>query len=187
MSDPNRWQSPFAMAVVTPAQRRMASEIVSRLGQPSEDAMMTARSKLGRAIDVHGELEFTLVHHLMPGEEEKIMLCVMSIGGFLWAALLSLGAAALCRGGLLMRALGIAVVTREGNDATRLRMLWRAVVAWSWMPLGVVMAAMLAPLVGFGAGFAVAITLVAAVAAWSAIMPSRTLQDRAAGTWLVPR
>ena len=111
----------------------------------------------------------------------------MPMGGFFWAALLSVAAALLFRGGVLMRALGIAVVTRDGADASRLRMLWRACVAWSWLPLSVIVFSMLLPLIGFSASVAIAVPLIVGLVIWSAARRDRSLPDRIAGTWLVPR
>ena len=58
---------------------------------------------------------------------------------FIWAALFSIIAALLFRGGLLLRAFGIAVVRRDGADASRLRMLWRACVTWALVPLSILL------------------------------------------------
>ncbi len=86
-----------------------------------------------------------------------------------------------------MRALGIAVVRRGGADDSRWRMLWRACVAWSWLPASVFATALLN-----GAGHSstsilfVGLPLLGLVI-WSAAMPHRSLPDRLAGTWLVPR
>ena len=95
--------------------------------------------------------------------------------------------AALFRGGLLMRALGIAVVRRDGADASRWRMLWRACVAWPWLSLATFATALLN-----GAGHSSTSILfvglpLLGVLIWSAAMPARSLPDRLAGTWLVPR
>lgn len=89
-----------------------------------------------------------------------------------------------CRGPLF-RILGIAVVTDDGSEASRLRMLGRGLIAWSPVLLSVVLIRLsdhtkspyLAPSVLIGASFIVAIAF---------ISRERSLQDRLAGTWLVP-
>ena len=83
--------------------------------------------------------------------------------------------------------LGIAVVTRDGMDASRARMLWRACVAWSPILLGAVLLASLAPLGNLPAAITVVAVLIVGTIAYSAGLPERSLQDRLAGTWLVPR
>jgi hypothetical protein len=118
---------------------------------------------------------------------QQAMKWPMALGGFFWAAFASLAAALFFRGGVLMRALGIAVVTSDGSDASRGRMLWRACIAWSWLPLSALLITMLAPVAGVVAAVAVTTILVVGVVIWSAGTRGRSLQDRLAGTWLVPR
>jgi hypothetical protein len=115
------------------------------------------------------------------------MMWPIALSGFVWAAFLSVAAALICRGGLLMRALGIAVVKRDGSEASRGRMLWRACVAWSWLPLTGILVAVLVPVAGVNIAVAIAAILLASVVIWSGATPRRSLQDRLAGTWLVPR
>jgi RDD family len=81
---------------------------------------------------------------------------------------------------------GIAVVTKNGRKAGRLRLLWRA--AWAWMPIWL----------AFGLGvvvhspgddhFVAAGLMVGLGMCILAVRrPERGLQDRLAGTYLVPR
>ena len=78
-------------------------------------------------------------------------------------------------------------VRRDGARASRLRVFWRGLVAWS--PL------VIAPFVfgflklamdGVTAGI-VAALLVCGLAIASLALPNRGLADRLAGTWQVPR
>ena len=111
----------------------------------------------------------------------------LSGGVFFWVAIFSAAAAFLFRGGLLMRALGIAVVRRDGADASRGRMLWRACLAWAWLPPAFALTFYLNDL-GYKETSAAIVALpVLCLAIWSAALPGRSLQDRLAGTWLVPR
>jgi uncharacterized RDD family membrane protein YckC len=87
----------------------------------------------------------------------------------------------------MMRLLGIAIVREDGSDATRLRALWRAFVAWSPVILGLVGGALLAPVAGIGLTVGIFCTIAVNLTIWSLILPGRSLQDRLAGTWLVPR
>ena len=54
-----------------------------------------------------------------------------------YVCLPALIAALLFRGGLVLRMAGIAFVRRDGKRASRLRVFWRALVAWSplWLVL----------------------------------------------------
>ena len=110
-----------------------------------------------------------------------LVLTPLAVGG--------LALAVACRGGAL-RLLGFEVVTARGDPASRLRVLARAAVAWSPVvaPFAAAYAttafrnpALLQTILGTGLMvFAVG----AAYAVWS---PARGIQDRLAGTWIVPR
>ena len=100
------------------------------------------------------------------------------------------------RGGWLLRALGIAVITNRGDEASRLRTLWRGLVAWSpavAAAYGVMHASLRSSLPATTRDYA-AMTLAVVMgalfalgAAFTALNPERGWQDRFAGTWLVPR
>ena len=121
---------------------------------------------------------------------------LLSIGGFFVAgatavmAVVGLLSALLFRGGLLLRLLGIAIVSKDGA-ATRLRAFWRAVIAWSPAVLSGIALAM-----GAAGGSSRTTWLLIELAslllfivgvAYAVRHPGRGLQDRFAGTWLVPR
>src|SRR5262249_31453005 len=96
------------------------------------------------------------------------------------SAALALASAFAFRSGAWLRAFGIAVVTQDGVEASRLRAVCRAAVAWSWVPIQVMATALGWPLVS------VAILKVAGLF-YAADNPTRGLQDRIARTYLVPR
>ena len=109
-------------------------------------------------------------------------------------ALIGIGMAWLFRGGLFLRTFGVEVVTRIGAPASRLRTLWRGLLAWSpviiafvlLVPNPILLRIRDAREVAFVIGVcAAAIFVVGAV--WAVMYPERGLQDRIAGTCLVPR
>jgi uncharacterized RDD family membrane protein YckC len=116
---------------------------------------------------------------------------IVTGGGVACVALLGLIGAFATRGGFTIRTLGAAVVTADGRDVPRPRALLRALVAWSplviWLVLlkagpsaqqstiGTALLHMIVP----------ALLIAGAVYAW--LHPSRGIQDRIAGTWIVPR
>jgi hypothetical protein len=114
------------------------------------------------------------------------------VGGALaMVAVLGLIGALVARGGFGLRSLGAALVTADGHDVSRLRAVLRAVIAWSpvaiWILLlrltpaiekSTLVTALLYALVP-------GILIAGAIYAWR--HPSRGLQDRIAGTWIVPR
>jgi hypothetical protein len=103
-------------------------------------------------------------------------------GGLVVFALIYTPMAFLFGGGAMLRLLGIAVVTRDGQRASRFRCLWRAFLAWSpgWVMLFI--AFTLDPDTSIAALPFVAIFVVGAI---YAIVAKRSLQDRLAGTYLV--
>jgi uncharacterized RDD family membrane protein YckC len=90
------------------------------------------------------------------------------------------------RGGLLMLMCGVAVVRKDGRPASRGRVFWRSVVAWSPVWFGPIL---LLPLHGkpISLVMAVGALIVTGLLAWSLALRDRSLQDRIAGTTLVPR
>jgi len=114
-----------------------------------------------------------------------------------WMPLVIIGFAALITapafgGGLTMKLLGMAVVREDGSPASRWHCLGRAAIAWS-VPLAVVLLLMdVGPwdpipskVEVWIAFFVVLFMFVGAI--WAIRHPSRGLQDRLAGTWVVPR
>ena len=93
--------------------------------------------------------------------------------------------------GFTLRWFGAALVNRRGEQASRLRALWRAIVTWSlacgvatlFSKVDIAGSVDLRVLAVQTAGMA----LVVAAAVWTVLHPSRSIQDRLAGTWLVPR
>ena len=107
-------------------------------------------------------------------------------------AVVSLLSAAVSRGGLALRLLGIAIVTAAGAEASRLRAFCRALLAWAPMVLALSLVSW-APDVLLSAPwpnafYASAMGLLFLFGAiWTVINPGRGLQDRVAGTYLVRR
>jgi DNA-directed RNA polymerase specialized sigma24 family protein len=66
-------------------------------------------------------------------------------------------------------------------------MLWRACVAWSWIPLGIIAFSLLTPLTGWRAAIVIVAPPILGAIVSSAARPGRSLQDHVAGAWLVPR
>ena len=125
------------------------------------------------------EVEQTLGPFLR-AQERRHKLKLALFGGQL--ALFALLGVWVSRGGLILRAFGIAIVTGDGKPASRLRALSRGLTGWG------LVAAAIWFWVAFGVAVGVCVgILVLGGAAWAIMHPTRGLQDRIAGTWLVPR
>jgi uncharacterized RDD family membrane protein YckC len=95
------------------------------------------------------------------------------------------------RGGFTLRAFGAAVVNRHGERVSRFRALWRAMVTWSIALALPVFFKTSGDVTAAAAGTLIMQSLLMALfiagAVWTALNPSRSIQDRLAGTWIVPR
>ena len=184
--DPKAWNSRVVSTTILPKMRAHAERIAATYPNPSAAEMERARAVLAPLLDAQGHFSISPDKDDLPAFKTQVVWWLTG-GTMLWAAFFSLVAAVLFRGGLLMRALGIAVVRSDGSDASRGRMLWRACLAWAWLPPAFALTFYLNDL-GYKETSAAIVALpVLCLAIWSAASPGRSLPDRLAGTWLVPR
>jgi len=176
ISDQATWTE--ASWIITPPQRRIAERALAAHPSPSEEEVNAAAAELKTF------LEESPLFTPIPIPT----FAFLAVYGILLAyvAFPSVVCALAFRGGLLLHLLGIAIVTRTGTRASRLRVFWRSLITWSPCPLALI------ALVPFGdngmvSGLPVISAVLIAVAAWSALMPERGIPDRIAGTYLVPR
>lgn len=95
-------------------------------------------------------------------------------------------AALLFRGGLILLATGVTFVRRDGREASRFRLFWRALVIWGPL-IGIgILGISAVDMHAYGSPLVGAVTIIA-LAVWSLLLPVRGLPDRLAGTWPVPR
>ena len=103
-----------------------------------------------------------------------------------YVCLPAVAAALLFRGGVVLLIAGVTYARKDGARASRLRLLWRAIVAWSpLIPVFVVSILGLTKHLNWEPWLALGV--LGLLAAWSIALPQRGLQDRLAGTWPVPR
>jgi hypothetical protein len=172
--------------------RRRAAEIAARYPSVSPDELARASAIVAPQIR---EVEDWRKN--FPGGGEALRNFVAS--GFvslpvLFSVACGLISALAVPGGLVTRALGHAVVRRDGREIGRVGSVVRYLIAWSpvlaWMayagnPIFGEMRAM-SPEVAYAAG-GLALMLVAAGAVWTIAAPGRGPHDRIARTWVVPR
>ena len=193
--DPQQWKSPIAHSLLTPKRRATVEKIVQDHPQPTAEEVSKAKALLQPLLDTRvaeraRELGLGGKKHML----DFISLSVMGVYLFS-TAILSLFCAIAFRGGLVMRILGIAVVTNKGTDASRLRMLWRSLIAWSPILLLPVVNMFDAPLMQMAGdqdmiriiGLITMVVLSLALGLAAIATRGRGLHDRLARTWLVPR
>ncbi|MFN0077324.1 MAG: protein kinase domain-containing protein [Prosthecobacter sp.] len=186
--DPKRWSSGTYKLMIEPEQRAEVERIVAAHPQVSDEELQQAEAKLKPLL---GAVDNETADGKKLPDAAKIM---RTLGHILvnWLLVAIAGVSLVCalvfRCGPLFRVLGIAVVTRDGAEASRPRMLGRACIAWSPVLISALMIQLANPdifeasLPQYAAQAALIVILVIA----SLALRQRGLQDRLAGTWLVP-
>jgi uncharacterized RDD family membrane protein YckC len=171
---------PQSLLLLTPEHQALATTIVRR--HDGEDAVRAAAARpvVRELFDDAARVE----------DPPIVGICLVGFVVTLsLVGIVALIAAAAVRG-LLLRGFGFELVTRDGRRAPRWRVLARAVVAWSPVVLAAVALFRFHLLDDEGTTLVVsgtALTLMLAGAIAAIVHPSRGLQDRIAGTWIVPR
>jgi hypothetical protein len=195
-----------ARPFIPPAEETAARQVITRRPAPTEMELRQATAVV----------EAYLMPLLGPARRSNLPILsnpAVFIALSAWP-LVALGAipsllmALLFRGGLILRMYGLAVVKKDGTKASRLRVFWRNLIAWFPALLSGPLVALLfmvgrpdglfneTPLDRVPADVLIgllllvnllSIILTAILVVWSALLPERGLQDRLAGTCLVPR
>ena len=169
-----------------PELRRLAFDIVA--SHPSVTAEELARSR---------ETIRPILDGVRPSQgsgfarsPRATVLTLMTAIGSSLALFFSIVSSIAVPGGVTTRLIGLAVVTRDGNEIGRMHSLARTLIAWA--PILVWLVSVPAQMsMGPGPGSVLAISLVfgAMIAGivWTIAAADRGLHDRIAGTWVVPR
>ena len=137
----------------------------------------------------------------MPDAAEAFSL--VSVRGF-WLVALASGAgsavvpmfaaafgALITGSGFTFRPFGAALVNRRGARASRVRALWRWAITWAPICAVLVVIKMSPEPPNYSVAWltlqTALVALIAAAAVFGVYHPSRSLQDRLSGTWIVPR
>ncbi len=194
--DAQQWDAPIAQSLLSPKLRATVEKIVQDHPRPTEEEVSKARALLQPLLDNKvaeraKELGLANKNQAIIDFLSASVMCVY----LLFTAFLSLFCAVAFRGGLMMRILGIAVVTNEGADASRLRMLGRSLIAWSPILLTPILLMFASPLMEKASdqtvlrvlGLIAMVVLSLALGLAALATRGRGLHDRMARTWLVPR
>ena len=189
ITNPGTWND-LAGALIPRDQRKMAEEWGFRRPPPTAAELEQAARVVEPYLASRQTFELDGVRVVLSKPLSVLATAAWSLT--LGSALPSLLAAGLFRGGLVLRLLGLTVVRSDGSRPSRLRLLWRAVIAWS-----PVIAFSLASL-GWRSGptgmpwqttleiIAGSLAFLGAVT-WAGLFPGRGIHDRLAGTCLIPR
>ncbi|MDB6006397.1 MAG: prkC 11, partial [Prosthecobacter sp.] len=191
--DPQQWDNPISQSVLPPHLRTALEKMVKEHPQPAPEEVAKARMLLQPLLDIRVAERAKEIGLNKSHSYDFISTSVMSVY-LVFTAFFSLFCAIAFRGGLIMRILGITVVKDDGTDASRGRLLWRGLIAWSPLMLLLAFAASIVPFFVKSSGAAMMYTevlglvILAVLTFLAAIAPrGRGLHDRLAKTWLVPR
>jgi len=179
VTNPEVWSSVYALAMVQGTGRRFAEKSVADHPEPTAEEVREATARLQPLLV--DQQAFSLTRN------PWFPLVACGVALIVYVGIPALITALLFRGGLVMRALRVAVVRRDGRDARRLRVFWRCLIAWAPVFLAPVLVAVSAPALGTTVAAVLALLLVSLLATWSFALPEQSLPDRLAGTCLVPR
>ena len=186
IQDSNFWAHPVVDQALSVRQKEIAEDAIK--DHPTVDPQ--------RLEEADAMIRYLQPAILVADTELPEWLGLGVFWGFVFfAALIDLGCAVLLGEGLFLRLLGVATVNRRGEKASRLRVLGRTILAWSPCVVGASLSLALwtawLPGVSGAPVLMAALTIFAllmlAAMAWAVKKPARSLQDRAVGTWLVPR
>jgi hypothetical protein len=171
-----------------PELRRLASDIAARYPSVTAGELAQSREIIQPTLD-----RVRPPQSLGVASPGVIVLNLMAAMASLLVLSCSIVSSIAVPGGAATRMIGLAVVTRDGNEIGRLRSLARTLIAWApilpWLVL------LPNPFVmGFGPPsllpvLAISLAFGAMIAGvvWTIAAADRGLQDRIAGTWVVPR
>ncbi len=172
---------PEAFLMLTPSHQAVADAVVQR-----DDGEAAVRAAAARPA-VRKLFDDAASNELPPFWQVSLAAFLATLAVVALCALI----AAIATRGVLLRSFGFELVTGDGRRAARWRVLARAAIAWAPI-LAVVLVVFVFRRSGLGdVGLAITSGLALLVMLGGAIVairqPSRGLQDRLAGTWIVPR
>jgi eukaryotic-like serine/threonine-protein kinase len=169
-----------------PELRRLASDIAKRYPSVTAEELARSRETIRPILD---GVRPSQSSGFARSPRATVLTLMTSIGSLLSLFFCILSSIAV-PGGVATRIVGLAVVTRDGNEIGLVRSLARTLIAWA--PIAVWLVSVPAQMdMGPGPGSVLAISLVfgamIAGVAWTITAADRGLHDRIARTWVVPR
>lgn len=181
VEDPAQWNSSYAQTMIDGKDRRFVEKCLADHPNPSEDEINRARKAMKPLLGNLDDLDNVFVPSWFP-----FFTALTSL--IFYVSIPAILAALICRGGFAMLACGVAVTrSRDGKQASRGRAFWRSLVTWSPLYFIIPLGIFLNNQVGTLPACLLSSLAVLLVTIISLSLPERSLQDRIAGTRLVPR
>jgi hypothetical protein len=172
------WSSWMVVSMIKGDARKFAEQSVAEHPAPTETEIKEADAAVDKRLPKQ---------QFFDGKPSPALGAMVLASSLLfYVGLPALVAALLFRGGLVLLIAGVTYVRKDGTRASRLRLLWRAMVAWCPAFLGFV-ASIYALVMHLTWEPWLALGVFGLLAVLSVALPGRGLQDRLAGTWPVPR
>jgi hypothetical protein len=189
LRNPSLWNTPNqAGGEYMPELTRLASDIATRYPSVTAEELAQSRKTIEPTLD-----RVRPPKSLGVASSRVIVVVLMAAVISLLALFGSIVSSIAVPGGVATRMIGLAVVMRDGNEIGRGRSLARTLIAWA--PILAWLVLVTNPIVmGFGPPspapvLAISLAFGAMVSGvvWTIAATDRGLQDRIAGTWVVPR
>jgi hypothetical protein len=178
ITNASSWSNPIVAGMIKGEARRFAEKSVAEHPAPTEAEIAEADETVGKYLpkeQIFGE---------RPAPAMPVFMLSNSL--LVYVGLPAVVAALAFRGGVVLLIAGVTFTRKDGARASRLRLFWRALLAWGPV-LPVCAVSMLALIKHWGWESWLGVALFGLLAVASIALPVRGLQDRLAGTWPVPR
>lgn len=173
------WKGPVVSMMIQGQPREFAEQAVREFGNATPEQAREAEAALKPLVGAINPLQFVTMRWVPLMIAASCLVVYVGIPALLMALIF--------RGGVVLRATGVAFVNGVGAPASRLRIFLRSVLSWSSVLVGFALFALTFRSVGvFFAGLA-GWAAFGILAMASAALPERGIQDRLTGTWLVMR
>ena len=179
IEDPETWAMWQANMAIDPQRQRIARDAVKDYGHLGEEDI--GPGEIAASIPLHEK--FGMIPDLPP----IAILVLVCVAWIPLAAIPSLLAAVIARRGLIFLMFGAVVVDSAGRQASRGRALWRSMIAWSPLVIAIVVAIVLEGVADQMTSLIGGMAILAVAVVATHLPRYRSLHDRLAGTWLVPK
>jgi uncharacterized RDD family membrane protein YckC len=173
------WNGGVTMSLIRGDMRRFAERSIADFPAPTDNEMKDANEALKKQV--------ASLHAFDLSTKPWFLLFVAGITLFMYVCIPAVIAAPIFRGGLVLLAARVAFVRENGERASRLRLLGRAMITWSPLLFTFIFAVFLKTWLSTTTVLVVAAVLLFIGAIISLALPERGLQDRLTGVWPVPR